>query len=137
MIPAGDNGDGTLSFESAGWLAFCQMGDMVRSYRIVEGEDVLLVPGDLDSGLTLSQYVIVNRENKSMDVRVEWTGDAPDSDVWEVSIPDLVEANSDAVIDISPNGELLLYRAVWVSVGEGEITVHLAARCPVDGCEVG
>ena len=70
--------------------------------------DVLLVPGDLDSGLTLSQYVIVNRENKSMDVRVEWTGDAPDSDVWEVSIPDLVEANSDAIIDISPHGELPL-----------------------------
>ena len=137
MIPAGDNGDGTLYFESAGWLAFCQMGDMMRSYRLVEGEDVLLVPGDLDSGLTLSQYVIVNRENTSMDVRVEWTGDAPSSDVWEVSIPDFVEAHSDVVIDISPSGELSLYRAAWVSVDEGEITVHLAARCPVDGCEVG
>lgn len=136
LLPAGDLGEGTLYFEAGGWLAFCQDGVMLRSYQVVEGDDVLLVPGELDSSLPTSQNFIVNRENYSLPVRVEWTGDSPESDVWDVSIPEEVAAHSEAMIEISPAGEVALYRAVWLTVSEGEITVHLAARCPVDGCEV-
>ncbi len=136
LIPAGVLSDGTLHFESEGWLAFCQEGALVRSYQVVEGDDVLVMPGELERGLQTSQNVIVNRENHSLYVRVEWSGDAPDSDVWDVSIPDVVEADSEVSIDVQSSGDLSLYRAVWITASDGDITVHLAARCPVDGCEV-
>lgn len=136
MIPAGDVGEGTLHFDGDGWLAFCQFGEMVRSYVVVQGEDVLILPGDLESNLQLPEYVLINRENHSLAVRVEWTGNAPDSDVWEVSIPDEIPALSEVSFEVQTAGELSLSRAVWLTVAEGEVTIHLAARCPVDGCEV-
>lgn len=136
LIPAGDLGEGTLHFGEEGWLAFCQDGVLLRSYEIGEGEDVLLSSGEVGRGLQTSQNIIVNRENHSLSVRVEWSGDSPESDVWNVSIPDQVEAHSEVPIEIQSSGSLSLYRAVWVTVSDGDITVHLAARCPVDGCEV-
>ena len=78
---------------------------------------------------------IVNREDRNLPISVEWTGDSPEADVWEVTIPDEVGADSEVDVTILAVGELALERVVWVTVGEDIVTVHLAARCPVDGCE--
>ena len=52
-----------------------------------------------------------------------------------MTIPDEVGADSEVDVTILAVGELALERVVWVTVGEDIVTVHLAARCPVDGCE--
>ena len=134
-IPAGQLGSGTLYFGSSGWLAFCKEGVMLRSYMIAEGDDVILDGGDIGMHLAFPEYIISNRMNKTIPIAVSWTGDSPEADVWTVSIPDEISPNSDLVMLLETAGTTALYRAVWVTVDEGEITVNLAARCPVDGCE--
>ena len=134
-IPAGQLGFGTLFFESNGWLAFCKEGVMLRSYMIVEGDDVILDGGDIGMHLAFSEYIISNRINKTIPITVSWTGDSPEADVWSVSIQDEIAPNSDSMMILETAGTTALYRAVWVTVDDGEITVNLAARCPVDGCE--
>ncbi len=134
-IPAGQLGSGTLYFDTSGWLAFCKEGIMLRSYSIIEGEDVVIRGGDIGVHLESPEYLISNRMNQTLPIAVSWTGDSPDADVWEVSIPDQIAANSEVSLSISTAGTTALYRAVWITVQDSEITVHLAARCPVDGCE--
>ena len=134
-IPAGQLGFGTLFFASNGWLAFCKEGVMLRSYMIVEGDDVILDGGDIGMHLAFSEYIISNRMNKTIPITVSWTGDSPEADVWSVSIQDEIAPNSDSMMILETAGTTALYRAVWVTVDDGEITVNLAARCPVDGCE--
>jgi len=134
-IPAGQLGSGTLYFGSSGWLAFCKEGVMLRSYMVIEGDDVILDGGDIGMHLAFPEYIISNRMNKTIPITVSWTGDSPEADVWTVSIPDEISPNSDLMVLLETAGTTALYRAVWVTVDEGEITVNLAARCPVDGCE--
>ena len=134
-IPAGQLGSGTLYFDSSGWLAFCKEGVMFHSYSIVEGDDVVIRGGDVGIHLESPEYLISNRMNQTLPITVSWTGDSPESDVWDVSIPDEIEANSEVSISILTAGTTPLYRAVWITAQSSEITVHLAARCPVDGCE--
>ena len=134
-IPAGQLGFGTLFFNSNGWLAICEEGIILRSYMIVEGDDVVLIEGDIGQHLSSTDYIISNRMNKTLPVTVSWTGDSPNSDVWSVSIPNETAPNSEVVMIIEAVGSTNLYRSVWFTVEDGEITVNLAARCPVDGCE--
>ena len=107
---------------------------MVESYRIVEGVDVLIVPGSIGQGLDASEFVVHNRGGEQLAVSVEWHGDSPESDIWGVSIPDFVEPGGSAVVEALPTGELPLHRALWVYADEEGIVVHLAARCPTVGC---
>ncbi len=134
-IPAGQLGFGTLFFNSNGWLAICEEGIILRSYMIVEGDDVVLIEGDIGQHLSSTDYIISNRMNKTLPVTVSWTGDSPNSDVWSVSIPNETAPNSEVMMIIEAVGSTNLYRSVWFTVEDGEITVNLAARCPVDGCE--
>ena len=136
-IPAGQLGFGTLFFDSNGWLAFCEEGIMLRSYMIVEGDDVVLIEGDIGQNLSSDDnyYKISNRMNKTLPITVSWTGDSPDADVWSVSIQDEIAPYSESMMILEEAGTTSLYRSVWVTVVDGEITVNLAARCPVDGCE--
>jgi len=134
-IPAGQLGFGTLFFDSNGWLAICEEGIILRSYMIVEGDDVVLIEGDIGQHLSSTDYIISNRMNKTLPVTVSWTGDSPNSDVWSVSIPNETAPNSEVMMIIEAVGSTNLYRSVWFTVEDGEITVNLAARCPVDGCE--
>ena len=69
---------------------------MLRSYMIVEGDDVIL-DGDIGC-IWLSEYTISNRMNKTIPIAVSWTGDSPEADVWTVSIPDEISPNSDLVM---------------------------------------
>ena len=136
-ILAGQLGFGTLFFDSNGWLAFCEEGIMLRSYMIVEGDDVVLIEGDIGQNLSSDDnyYKISNRMNKTLPITVSWTGDSPEADVWSVSIQDEIAPYSESMMILEDAGTTSLYRSVWVTVVDGEITVNLAARCPVDGCE--
>tara|TARA_B100001540_G_scaffold259002_1_gene237204 strand:- start:935 stop:1765 length:831 start_codon:yes stop_codon:yes gene_type:complete len=134
-VPSSSSGYGTLFFESEGWLAFCKDGILIRSYVISEGDDVVLIEGDIGQHLSSTDYIISNRMNKTLPVTVSWTGDSPNSDVWSVSIPNEIAPNSELMMIIEAVGSTNLYRSVWFTVEDGEITVNLAARCPVDGCE--
>ena len=132
---AGDrSGNGTLGLGDIGWMAVCSGDGMVESYRIVEGVDVLIVPGSIGQGLDASEFVVHNRGGEQLAVSVEWHGDSPESDIWGVSIPDFVEPGGSAVVEALPTGELPLHRALWVYADEDGIVVHLAARCPTVGC---
>ena len=134
-VPSSSSGYGTLFFESEGWLAFCKDGVLIRSYVISEGDDVVLIEGDIGQHLSSTDYIVSNRMNKTLPVTVSWTGDSPNSDVWAVSIPNEIAPNSELMMIIEAVGSTNLYRSVWFTVEDGEITVNLAARCPVDGCE--
>jgi hypothetical protein len=134
QITGDRGGNGTLGLGDIGWMAVCSGDGMVESYRIVEGVDVLIVPGSIGQRLDASEFVLHNRGGEQLSVSVEWHGNSPESDIWDVSIPDFVESGGSAVVEVFPTGELSLLRALWVSVDEDEIVVHLAARCPTVGC---
>ena len=80
------------------------------------------------------EFIIINRENVGMDLSLEWHGDSPQSEIWEVTMKDRVEAGNSTVITAKPIGLSNLERAVWVTADESGITVHLSARCPWGGC---
>jgi hypothetical protein len=134
QITGDRGGNGTLGLGNVGWMAVCSGDGLVESYRIVEGVDVLIVPGSIGQGLDASEFVLHNRGGEQLSVSVEWHGDSPESDIWGVSIPDFVEPGGSAVVEAFPTGELSLLRALWVSADGDGIVVHLAARCPTVGC---
>ena len=127
-------GNGTLGLGDAGWMAVCTGDGLVESYRIVEGVDVLVYPSSIGRGLSASEFTIHNRGDEQLPVSVEWHGDSPDSNIWDIHIPDSVGPAGSAVVEASPKGSPLLIRALWVSADEAGIVVHLAARCPTGGC---
>ncbi len=133
-IPSGDPGLGVLFFPSEGWISVCQGSDMIGAYELIEGLDIMMYPGHIGMQNALSQFVIINRENLTLPIGVEWTGDSPDAEVWNVSIPNQLSPESDVMIEILTVGEVQLYRTVWVSIEGGQVTINLAARCPVGGC---
>ena len=69
-----------------------------------------------------------------MDLSVEWHGDSPQSGIWEVTIEDWVEPGNSTLVTAKAVGLSNLERAVWVTADDSGITVHLSARCPVEGC---
>jgi hypothetical protein len=107
----------------------------MHTYRIVEGVDVMVEPGGIGEGLYSAEFVVYNRGGESLPVAVEWHGDSPHSDIWNISLPSHIEPGENAELRVTPIGELHLFRSLWVSADTSGITIHLAARCPVDGCE--
>jgi len=127
-------GNGTLGLGDAGWIAVCTGDGLADSYRIVEGVDVLISPGSIGRGLGETEFTLHNRGDEQTPVSVEWHGDSPESDIWDISIPDFVGSAESAIVVASPSGDLSLVRALWVTADEDGIVVHLAARCPAGGC---
>lgn len=128
-------GNGSLGVGEAGWLVVCTDGGLIHTYRIVEGVDVMVEPGGIGEGLYSAEFVVYNRGGESLPVAVEWHGDSPHSDIWNISLPSHIEPGENAELRAAPIGELHLFRSLWVSADTSGITIHLAARCPVDGCE--
>tara|TARA_B100000214_G_scaffold278842_1_gene208559 strand:+ start:19974 stop:22409 length:2436 start_codon:yes stop_codon:yes gene_type:complete len=126
--------EGILFFPSEGWMSVCQESEMIGAYELIEGPDVMIYPGHIGMQNLLSQFVIINRGNETLPIGVEWTGDSPNAEVWNVSIPTQVSSKSDVLVEVLTVGDNPLYRTVWVSIAENQVTVNLAARCPVNGC---
>ena len=128
LIPAGEIGNATLRFDASGWLALCQGTTMLASYRVAEGPDVMVNPGTLSSRMPNGEFSIVNRQNTSMTISLDWTGDAVAWDNWEAWAPSEVAAMSSVTANASVHGNPPAWWAAWVTADEDSITLHFAAR---------
>jgi hypothetical protein len=128
LLPAGEIDNATLRFSALGWLALCQGTTMLASYRVVEGPDVMVDPGTLSSRMPNGEFSIVNRENTSMSISLDWTGDAVAWDNWEAWAPSEVAAMSSVTANASVHGAPSAWWAAWVTADEDGITLHFAAR---------
>ncbi len=128
LLPAGEIDNATLRFSALGWLALCQGTTMLASYRVVEGPDVMVDPGTLSSRMPNGEFSIVNRENISMSISLDWTGDAVAWDNWEAWAPSEVAAMSSVTANASVHGAPSAWWAAWVTADEDGITLHFAAR---------
>ncbi|MDE0706544.1 MAG: hypothetical protein OSB22_01985 [Candidatus Poseidoniales archaeon] len=128
LLPAGEIDNATLRFGASGWLALCQGTTMFASYRVVEGPDVMVDPGTLSSRMPNGEFSIVNRENTSMSISLDWTGDAVAWDNWEAWAPSEVAAMSSVTANASVHGSPSAWWAAWVTADEDGITLHFAAR---------
>ena len=120
IVPENSPGVGTLQMNGPGWLAICDDTNMLSWYSMVEGPDVLPYYGE--------EFIIFNRENYSMPISLDWTGDAAGSDYWEVSVPSEVSAISSVQVNITSNGDPEALLVYWVTTGDDGITLNLAAR---------
>ena len=128
------SGKGSIGVGQEGWLAKCNSEGVMETFRIIDSVDVYVHPSGLSRGINAEEFIIINRENVGMDLSLEWHGDSPQSEIWEVTMKDWVEAGNSTVITAKPIGLSNLERAVWVTADESGITVHLSARCPWGGC---
>ena len=128
LIPASEIGNATLRFGESGWLALCDGTTMLASYRVVEGPDVMVDPGTLASRMPNGWFSIVNRENTSMPISLDWTGDAVAWDNWEAWVPSEVAAMSSVSANASVHGSPPAWWAAWVTADDDGITLHFAAR---------
>jgi len=120
IIPENSLGVGILQMNGPGWLAICDDTNMLSWYSMVEGPDVLPNYGE--------EFIISNRENYSMSISLDWTGDAAGSDYWDVSVPSEVSAMSSVQVNITSNGDPEASLVYWVTTGDDGITLNLAAR---------
>ena len=120
LIPAGHSGNGTIRMSGPGWLAICSGTNMLSWFSMVEGPDVLPYAGE--------EYIIHNRENYSMPISIDWTGDAAGFDNWEISVPQEVEAMSSVYVNISTNGDPQALLVYWITTDDDGIKLNLAAR---------
>ena len=120
IVPENSPGVGTLQMNGPGWLAICDDTNMLSWYSMVEGPDVLPYYGE--------EFIIFNRENYSIPISLDWTGDAAGSDYWEVSVPAEVSTMSSVQVNITSNGEPEALLVYWVTTGDDGITLNLAAR---------
>ena len=101
---------------------------MRASYRVAEGPDVMVDPGTLASRMPNGEFSIVNRENETMPISFDWTGDAVAWDNWEAGAPSEVAAMSSVTANASVHRNPPASWAAWVTADEDGITLHFAAR---------
>ena len=120
LIPAGHSGNGTIRMSGPGWLAICSDTNMLSWYSMVEGPDVFTYSGE--------ELTIYNRENYSMPISIDWTGDADEFDKWEISVPSGIDAMSSVFVNITSNDDSHALLVYWVNTDENGINLNLAAR---------
>ena len=120
LIPAGHSGNGTIRMSGPGWLAICSGINMLSWYSMVEGPDVFTYSGE--------ELTIYNRENYSMPISIDWTGDADEFDKWEISVPSGIDAMSSVFVNITSNDDSHAPLVYWVNTDENGINLNLAAR---------
>ena len=128
------SGQGLIGVGGEGWLAKCNSEGSMENFKIIESVDVHVHPSGLDRGINTDEFVVFNRENVRMGLALEWHGDSPQSGIWEVTMNDWVEGGNSTLVTVKAVGLTDLERAVWVTADESGITVHLSARCPLEGC---
>ena len=81
-----------------------------------------------NSRLSEGELRIVNRENTTFSLSVDWAGDAVTWDNWDVSVPSQIAPNSQALATISVEETTSAIWASWISIEDDEITLHFSAR---------
>ena len=121
-------GNGTLRFSALGWLAVCDDTTLLSAYQVIEGPDLVTGSGLPNSRLSEGELRIVNRENTTFSLSVDWAGDAVNWDNWDVSVPSQIAPNSQALGAISVEETTSAIWASWISIEDDEITLHFSAR---------
>ncbi|MEC7720627.1 MAG: hypothetical protein VYC60_01870 [Candidatus Thermoplasmatota archaeon] len=121
-------GNGTLRFSTSGWLAVCDGTTLLSAYQVIEGPDVVVESSALNSQLSEGELRILNRENTTFSISVDWVGDAVTWDNWGVSHPSEIAPNSQALVTISVEETNAAIWTSWISVEDEEITLHFSAR---------
>jgi len=127
------SGHGLLNFGLSGWLAICDGLELVDTFRINMGHDIHVSAG-LGIGIDEDHFEVHNRGKAPIVLSVEIYGDAIETSVWELEIPEELDAGASSEITVRSIGNQTLDRAVWVTADSSEITIHLSARCPYGGC---
>ena len=121
-------GNGTLRFSADGWIAVCNGTSILSAYQVTESPDLVLDSRSLYSRLSEGEVRIVNRENNSFSMSVDWVGDAVTWDNWEISHPSEIAPNSQAIVSISVEETDTAIWASWISIEGDKITLHFSAR---------
>ena len=101
---------------------------------IRDSVDVYVYPNVLERAIREGEFEIFNRESEGIGLSLEWHGDSPETDIWDITINEWIESRSNTTISIVSNAPLNLERAVWVTADDSGVTIHLSARCPLGGC---
>tara|TARA_Y100001934_G_C12098309_1_gene652628 strand:- start:215 stop:817 length:603 start_codon:yes stop_codon:yes gene_type:complete len=127
-IPQAGTGNGSLRFSADGWLAVCDGTRIISAYRVTEGSDVVVESAALNSRLDVGEFSIVNRENYSFSMSVDWVGDAVTWDNWVISHPSEISSHSQVFVTISVEESDTALWAAWLTVDDEQITLHFSAR---------
>ncbi len=127
-IPQAGTGNGSLRFSADGWLAVCDGTRIISAYRVTEGSDVVVGSAALNSRLDVGEFSIVNRENYSFSMSVDWVGDAVTWDNWVISHPSEISSHSQVFVTISVEESDTALWAAWLTVDDEQITLHFSAR---------
>ena len=127
------SGYGLLNIGLSGWLAICDGQELVDTFRISMGADIHVSAG-IGVGIDEDHFELHNRGKGPIELSIETYGDAIGTSVWELEIPDELDAGATSEITVRSIGNQSLDRSVWVTADSSEITIHLSARCPYGGC---
>ena len=111
-----------------------QGSELLEAFDIMPGIDISIEKGGISERIDESIFLIENRMDLDYTISIEWHGDSPETDIWDLSIPNLAKNNSLIELEILPVGNFDLERVVWITADERGIVVHLSARCSNQGC---
>ena len=134
LITGNRTGNGSLSIGENGWIAVCSGSELLEAFDIMPGIDISIEKGGISERIDESIFLIENRMDLDYTISIEWHGDSPETDIWDLSIPNLAKNNSLIELEILPVGNFDLERVVWITADERGIVVHLSARCSNQGC---
>jgi len=123
-----------LTIPSEGWVVVCQGRDIIEVLRIKEGLDVQSSVSGMGIAIDSEKFSIENRENMTVTVSREWSGDVPSLEVWYVDGPDSIPANQSAEITVTFDNSGGAFGSAWITTDSNGVVLHLAARCPSGGC---
>ena len=127
--------NGTIIVPSTGWLMICNESTPVSKYIIKEGLDVIINQGSINNKIITNSFSIINRENFSIPISVEWYGDSVNYGAWGVqNIPGFVGPNEEVEITMEEKVDSSLYYSSWISIDQDTLTIHISVRCPSYGC---
>ena len=76
-----------LTIPSEGWVVLCDGRDIIEVLRIKDGLDVQSSVSGMGIGINSQVFSIENRENMTITVSRDWSGDVPSLDLWNIDVP--------------------------------------------------
>jgi hypothetical protein len=137
-VLANYSGNGALEL-GEGWLAFCT-DSTITQFDLYEGPEVWVegindnfiseTSGNNYSSLFAKEMEITfrNRENYTMPISLEWSGQAAEWENFDVVVPSEVGAKQNVTARLSINGTAPDAWVVWHNVDASGVTLHIAAR---------
>jgi len=127
--------NGTIIIPSSGWLMICDGVIPISKYIIEEGLDVVIKHGSINNKIFNQSFSIINRENFSIPISVEWYGDSVNSGAWDAYyVANNVDAYGEVEIILEEKSNTSLSYTSWISIDKNSIIIHISVRCPINGC---